>query len=573
MERSRHTLNAIWKFDGWPCKVLFDTFPSPFGMFMRIVFLLLTAVLLTRNVYAQGNGVAQTQCSIAGTVTDSSSGQVIKGAEVIARTAGPRMGLPLRPVSGTSDVKGEFSIDRLDCGRYVVRAFHDGYITNGPPTVLTLSPGQRVENVVVLLTPGGVVSGHVTDEAGKGFSGASVELLKYSYGAGKRDLIVASNATTNKAGEFRFEGLAPGRYFLRGNIPSSGVKPPRDTNSYVPVYFPNATDLARASVLDVKPAQELAGMDLAFVPVRGLKISGQVVDQATSAPRSGVQVTLLSDEGYTNFPNGQATTDKAGHFEFSGLPAGSYVVVAQPASEPLQGKTFWGQAAVMMDDTSVSDLKIMVSNGHTVTGHIRADSGLKVELGKLSATIASQQPSAVANLLPELESAPVSGDGTFRFRNVPEGSYSLNFFPLPSGTYLRSSGSTDVLEGGLVVGSGGVAPLDVTISAATASIEGSVLKGGSPAAGVSVVLIPEGKRRNQEANYRFAMTDRLGQFSLRSIPPGDYKLFAWDGLERREFMNPDFVRQFENQGRPIHLDDGSRESVQLEAIAAGDSGP
>src|SRR5581483_11133560 len=193
---------------------------------MRSILPVYLAILWTSCCLAQGNGIPQTQCAIAGTVTDSSTGQAIKGAEVMARAVGPRVGLPLRPASSVSDAKGEFAIERLDCGRYAVRAFRDGYIVNGQPTILTLSPGQRADGISVLMTPGGIISGHVVDEAGKPLSGASVELMKYSFGAGRRDLNVMSNATTDKAGEFRMEGLAPGQYYLRANVaPRGGTKP------------------------------------------------------------------------------------------------------------------------------------------------------------------------------------------------------------------------------------------------------------------------------------------------------------------------------------------------------------
>jgi hypothetical protein len=482
------------------------------------------------------------------------------------------MGLPLRPASGTSDSKGEFSIERLDCGRYVVRAFHDGYITNGQPTILTLSPGQHVENVAVSLTPGGVISGHVIDEAGKGLSGASVELMKYSYITGRRDLNVMSNATTNKAGEYRLEGLAPGQYFLRASVaPHGAAKPSRDAKAYVPVYFSNATDLTRASTLDVKPAQELAGMDLELVPVRSVHVSGQIIDKATSLGKAGAEVTLVSDEGYTNFPGGQTSSDKAGHFEFFGLPPGAYVIVAQSASEGSQAKAFWGQTAVTVEDSNLNDVRVTVSNGQELSGRLRVDANSGVQLGKLTATLEPQQPSAVRNLLPELEGASVAADGTFRFHNVPEGTYTFSFFPLPAGTYLKSSGSTDLPEAGLVVGNGQSPPLDLTLATATARVDGTV-SSENASGGVIVVLVPDGKRRSQFAYYRISSPDKSGQFSLRAVPPGDYKLFAWEGMERREFMNPDFLRQYENQGRAIHLEDGSRENVQLEVIPVSEGG-
>lgn len=532
---------------------------------MRSILPVYVAILLSSCCLAQGNGIPQTQCAIAGTVTDSSTGQAIKGAEVMARAVGPRVGLPLRPASSVSDAKGEFAIERLDCGRYAVRAFRDGYIVNGQPTILTLSPGQRADGISVLMTPGGVISGHVVDEAGKPLSGASVELMKYSFGTGRRDLNVMSNATTDKAGEYRMEGLAPGQYYLRANVaPRGGTKPARDGKTYVPVYFPNATDLERASALDIRPAQELAGMDLNLSPVRSVHISGLVTENGIA--KAGAEVTLLGDEGFTTFPGGQTSTDKTGHFEFFGVSPGAYVIVAQSSSDDPRSKVFWGQSAVSVEDTNLNDLRVSVNEGHEISGRLHVDNGITAEMSKLTATLESQQPSAVRNLLPELEGTGIAADGGFRFHHVPEGTYSLSFFPLPTGSYLKSSGTVDVLETGIAVGNGPVGPLDITITSATARVDGTVSNDNTSGGNVVVVLIPDGRRRSQFNYYRVASPDKSNQFSLRTIPPGDYKLFAFEGMERREFMNPDFLRPYENQGHSLHLEDGSRETVQLDLI-------
>jgi hypothetical protein len=149
----------------------------------------------------------------------------------------------------------------------------------------------------------------------------------------------------------------------------------------------------------------------------------------------------------------------------------------------------------------------------------------------------------------------------------------LSFFPLPTGSYLKSSGTADVLEAGIAVGNGPVGPLDVTLASATARVEGTVSSDDASGGNIVVVLIPDGKRRSQFSYYRVASPDKSNQFSLRAIPAGDYKVFAFEGMERREFMNPDFLRPYENQGRALHLDDGSRESVQLDVIVVNEARP
>ena len=538
---------------------------------MRSILPVVVAIFCAAFGMAQSTGDARPQCSVSGTVTDSATGQPIKGAEVIVRSITPRMGLPLRPASATSDANGEFAIETLDPGRYAVRAFHDGYVFKGTATILTLSPGQRVENISVSLTPGGIISGHVVDESGKVLAGTSVELMKYSFANGRRDLNVVSNVSTNKSGEYRMEGLQSGQYFLRASVPTSGKpKQAADGKVYVPIYFPNATDLTHAATLDVKPAQELAGIDLNMAPVRGMQVAGLVIDSRSSVPKAGAEVTLLSDEGYTTLPGGQVATDQKGHFEFYGIAPGAYVVVAQSPTEDLRGKTFWGKLTLNVEENNVSNLKLLVSAGQTVSGRLRAESNSGVESAKLSISLESLEPSAISNLLPEGQSATVNADGNFRLEEVPDGTYSLSFSSLPQGTYLKSVGASDVLENGIVVGNGQVPAVDLVLAVASARVDGTATASDNPVPGALAVLVPDGKRRTQFSSYRVAQTDKTGRFSLRSIPPGDYKLFAWEGVTRREFMNPDFLRQYEDQGKALHLEDGSKEDVQIQVISVND---
>jgi hypothetical protein len=53
---------------------------------------------------------------------------------------------------------------------------------------------------------------------------------------------------------------------------------------------------------------------------------------------------------------------------------------------------------------------------------------------------------------------------------------------------------------------------------------------------------------------------------MQSITPGDYKLFAWENIETEAWRNPDFIQAYENAGRPIRIDEGSNESLQLTVI-------
>ena len=146
----------------------------------------------------------------------------------------------------------------------------------------------------------------------------------------------------------------------------------------------------------------------------------------------------------------------------------------------------------------------------------------------------------------------------------------MELFPFPNGYYLKTSGPADVLEAGFYVGRGhGSPPLDLTLSPATASIEGTVSNDDQPAGGAIVALVPEGKRRSERRYYTTANTDKMGKFTLRGLAPGEYKLFAFDELDRRSLMDSNFLAQYEDQGQRIYIEDGAHSSTRLQLIVTG----
>jgi hypothetical protein len=52
------------------------------------------------------------------------------------------------------------------------------------------------------------------------------------------------------------------------------------------------------------------------------------------------------------------------------------------------------------------------------------------------------------------------------------------------------------------------------------------------------------------------------------LPPGDYKLFAWEELEGESFKDPDFLKTFESRGKPVRVREREQQAVQLELIPA-----
>jgi hypothetical protein len=548
---------------------------------------LMLSVFFAPSPRAQNAGLPQEKCTIAGTVIDAVSEQPLKGAEVrlrgISGASAPASQAPSQSTSASTDVSGRFAFEGLSAGRYLLLASHVGYVNNGRDNAevrgkwLLLSSGQHVNGIVLRLTPNGGIAGHITNEAGKPIR-VSVQALKSSYPRGRRELHEVAHAPTNDAGEYQIAGLAPGKYYIRAKPPGSLKAKPGSDKAYVPIYYPAANDPARSVALALRAGEDLAGIDLNLVPVQTVHIRGRVINARTSLPSKEAEVTLLSDQGETIFSPGKSfSAGGQANFEFQGVPPGSYVVVAQQPSTPQEPKTMWGRTFIEVGDTNIEHTDVVVSPGVDVSGRVRVESKTTIDLSKdishLVGVLELQEASSLASLTPDIDNASVNLDGTFIFREVPEGSYRINFVPVPAGFYLKSS-AADVLETGITVGRGhSPLPLELVLSPGAGRVDGTVGSDEQPVAAATVVLVPDGKGRGQPNDYRLAVIDQLGRFAIRNVVPGDYTLFAWEHIERGAYFDPEFLAQYEDRGKSVHVEEGGRINVKLDVIPAAETVP
>ena len=554
---------------------------------MKLTFLMAIPIVLCVGFAsladAQEAVLPQEKCSIEGTVVDAVSGQPLRGAEVRLRGFTPGATAPVaQSASAGTDANGRFVFEGLTAGRFRLMASHDGYLDDNRGTpgllrgkMLTVAPGQHANDIVIRLVPNGAIAGHITNEAGKPLRGVSVLAMKSSYPRGHRELHDVAHAATDEAGEYRLPGLAPGKYYIRAKPPHSLKAKLGSDKAYVPLYYPAVSDQSRAMALVLRAGEELAGIDMNFVPVHTVHIRGRVINGLTALPSKAAEVTLLSDQGETTFSSQSLS---AGGFDFQGVPPGSYVLVAQQSGSAREPKTLWGRTAIEVGDSDVDHAEVVVSPGVDVSGRIRVDGAAAADVGKdignMVGILDLQEASSLASLTPDIDSASVKADGSFIFREIPEGSYGIEFHPIPAGLYLKSSGAADALETGITVSRGHAPPpLELVLSAGAGRIDGTVESDDQPVPAASVVLVPDGKRRAQPNYYRQAMSDQMGRFAMRNVAPGDYILFAWEQIERGAYMDPDFLGQYEDRGKAVHVEEGGRLNVQLDIIPAGETVP
>jgi hypothetical protein len=74
---------------------------------------------------------------------------------------------------------------------------------------------------------------------------------------------------------------------------------------------------------------------------------------------------------------------------------------------------------------------------------------------------------------------------------------------------------------------------------------------GTATPGIQAVLVPDEARRGRSDVYFSTTTDRNGQYAFNNVPPGRYKLFAWEDIPAGAYQYPDFIRRYEERGQSI----------------------
>jgi hypothetical protein len=125
-----------------------------------------------------------------------------------------------------------------------------------------------------------------------------------------------------------------------------------------------------------------------------------------------------------------------------------------------------------------------------------------------------------------------------------------------------------VLNQPWVIGNSIRGNLDVVLSSGAAQIEGTVVDARSqPVPSLQAVLIPDQDRSRTEL-IKSAVTDQNGRFTLRGVSPGNYKIFAWEGLESNAYFDPEVLRQYEQQGKAVRVGEGEKITAEVKMIPA-----
>src|SRR5688572_29322959 len=137
---------------------------------------------------------------------------------------------------------GRFAFRSIPPGQYSIEGTRSGYVSelagtplgvppNFPtnslvptsaPIFQVLTPGQVLSGLRFALTPGGVITGRLTDDHGEVVVGATVQAHRTTYRAGLKERTLVQSVVSNDLGEYRFFMMKPGQYSI-AVVPSSIV--------------------------------------------------------------------------------------------------------------------------------------------------------------------------------------------------------------------------------------------------------------------------------------------------------------------------------------------------------------
>ncbi len=143
------------------------------------------------------------------------------------------------------------------------------------------------------------------------------------------------------------------------------------------------------------------------------------------------------------------------------------------------------------------------------------------------------------------------------------------------GFYLKSVtlGGRDIATG---FTASGPATLDLLVSAKGGTVEGVVVEkekdvdNEHAVANATVVAVPEEKYRKLPDRFVTGSTDQHGSFTIRGLAPGSYTLFAWQDLDEPVWVDPNFLKSQEANGRAVKVEEGSHQTVELKLSQAGE---
>src|SRR6185503_14000608 len=206
-------------------------------------------------------------------------------------------------------------------------------------------------------------------------------------------------------------------------------------------------------MLDVRPGNEIGGIDVVIGRQQLYRIRGRVMDAGSDRPPQAVTFSTssrsLTGGGVTMLGGqNQKYSNADGSFELGNMAPGPFVIGAQisetsgilPSGQQNQPRA--QPVVVTVGNADVENLELTIFPPMSVPGRLSVEGqslATLTSLDRLRVQFATPPDTAMAGPGTQSQSPPVSADGTFKIDNVIPGDYRVAIGGMPPGYYLKSA--------------------------------------------------------------------------------------------------------------------------------------
>jgi hypothetical protein len=526
---------------------------------MKVAAILPVLTMLTVSLRAQAP--AAKPGSVEGVVTNSVTGEPVKKANVLLGTN----------YTAITDAAGHFHFDNVTPAiDYSLLAEKDGFqAIRTTRQRVTVAEEQHVQDVALKLMPLATVSGHIFDEDGDPIPRAIIAVLRYFYGPGRKGLNPAAFAQSNDLGEFEAINLAPGRYYFEVTASPARNIPPHTRwthpeEAYPVTFYPNAREAGQATATDVASGAHVSNIDFRLRKMLAYHIRGTVNDQSARTGAEGrVQVESSGSPFGGNITGAVIKAD--GSFDVRGMASGSYTV-SYFRFDSGGGLGTGARETVRVSDTDVNGVALALKPPIDVSGTVTVE-GAQPDKLNLRVVLSATQGRV------QQRNSGESADGGFVLKAVAPQIYQLRISNVPPGKYVKSIrlGDREINNGEIDLTEHTSAALSLVLGADGGEVDGTVQNAsGQPAASTQVLLAPAEEYDARSDLLKHASTDASGNFQIKDVAPGDYKVFAWESDPEGSTQSAEFRKPFESKGIVVTVGPKEKASVQLNVITTDD---
>ena len=546
---------------------------------MRKIFYLAAVLTLILSSAATSPSLAQDQKE-TGTITGhvKLNGKPAAGITIIVtqsvsdvRKTVEQMFSRPAPVKAVTDSDGFYRVEGLAPGKYDVEpASPTMVVSEDNPDEIVVAEGGTTENIDFALSPGGVITGRITDADGRPVIGEIISVNSFGRPTGSAglDSMVGDNLrmyATDDRGIYRIYGLNPGSYIVSAGKQSNMMSVFSQRPKRVQTFYPSVTDETRAKPVQVNAGAEATGIDIQLsLNDKGFTITGRVVDAEKNTPIANAMIAYSKVRRVTgvksNDPDGDTdvsvdigdvaafgglgaftSTNDKGEFKFASVLPGSYKLEATSLAPFASGggSQFYADPVTFeVAASNVEKLDIKVHRGCSINGIVVVESGGQQDsldrYGQLM--LMAMVTNSSSNIPVSPGNCLVGADGSFRIGGLRPGKVTIRPYAIGGkqlGVVRVERNGVDVKEDFEIQPDEEVSGLRVVMTLSAGIVRGRVVFAGGPAP-PNARLEVRARSATAEStdvpdffNNKQTSVDPKGNFSLEGLAPGTYIIEAF----------------------------------------------